>query len=729
MALTEASWDTALNRSNSAALRSEAPEDDVDWMQVARAAYDDSTSFLNANQRTPWETAYRHFLNRHAGGSKYHSESYRHRSRIFRPKTRSAVRKGEAACAAAFFSTMDVVNVTAENDADPMQLASAGLMHEILNYRLTKTVPWFLTCVGAYQDTDVVGVCISKQYWAFEEEETGTELVADVEGPEPVIDETGTIEMIERPITQPVRDEPVIELIAPENLRIDQSADWMRPIETSPYLIHLIPMYVGDVKARMKQGAAGKTGQAAWKTLSDGQIAKAMEPDEDSIRQAREGDRQDAYEDRASVRNHQIVWVHENFIRWDGEDWQFFTLGTEALLTEPRPAMEAYPRIGRPFVMGYSNVEAHKTYPTSKVTLTSELQKETNEITNQRLDNVKLALNGRYFVRTGRSTDLAALRRSVPGGVVLTENPTDDIRWERPQDVTASSFQEQDRLNIEFDDLAGAFSPSSVASNRKLNETVGGMNLLSNSASAISEYDLRVFTETWVEPVMRQLVLLEQMYETDTVVLGLAADKARLRQKFGIDRITDELLENQLTINVNVGIGAQDPQTQLQRFMFGLQALGEIAQNPMAARYLNIEEAIKEIFGKLGYRDGMRFFNFEGDPQVQMLQDQMQQMKQAMDEMQAELEDKKADRQAKVQIAQIGAQADLTEQEMQGRQELEKTGLEGQIRLIAENVKAESAEKREMMKSIANSIERLTQEVQRLESEQQRLSGNGGGDA
>ena len=34
----------------------------------------------------------------------------------------------------------------------------------------------------------------------------------------------------------------------------------------------------------------------------------------------------------------------------------------------------------------------------------------------------------------------------------------------------------QDRINLDFDELAGNFSSASVSSNRKMNETVGGMN-------------------------------------------------------------------------------------------------------------------------------------------------------------------------------------------------------------------------------------------------------------
>jgi len=59
------------------------------------------------------------------------------------------------------------------------------------------------------------------------------------------------------------------------------------------------------------------------------------------------------------------------------------------------------------------------------------------------------------------------------GGVILTDELA-GVKELKSSDVTRSSYEMQDRLNVDFDDIAGSFSTSSVASNRKLNETVGG---------------------------------------------------------------------------------------------------------------------------------------------------------------------------------------------------------------------------------------------------------------
>ena len=113
---------------------------DFNFMALVQAAEDRDQTFKGAIQRHAWRKAYAAFHNRHESGSKYESERWRKkRSTIFRPKTRSAVRKNMAAAAASMFSTDDVVNVTPLYDGDPLRSASAEVLQQCLKYRLDRT--------------------------------------------------------------------------------------------------------------------------------------------------------------------------------------------------------------------------------------------------------------------------------------------------------------------------------------------------------------------------------------------------------------------------------------------------------------------------------------------------------------------------------------------------------------------------------------------------------------
>jgi hypothetical protein len=609
----------------------------ADWLKRAKEAYQTSTTYVDANFRRMWEDNLRHFQSRHAAGSKYYKDFYKYRTKGFRPKTRAAIRNIEAAAVAAFFANEDVVSIEPQNENDQAQVASAELMKEILQYRLTKTIPWFLIAIGAVQDATVQGVVASYQHWKYEEGEY---------------------------------DEPEIELLPVENVRISPNAKWTDPVGSSPYLIILWPTYVMDVRERMSQ-TDDKTGMPKWNTLSDDQIRAAMKQTFDSTRQVREQSREDKYQNTSSadLMDFDVVWVHENHMRIAGKDLVYWTLGTEQLLTEPKPLKDVYLHGERPVVIGTCMVETHKLYPDSIVRISQPLQQEMNELSNQRQDNVKLVLNKRYIVRQGSQTDLQSLLRNVPGSVTMANDVTADVREMEFTDVTASSYQEQDRLNVDYDELVGTFSTSTIQTNRKLNETVGGMNMLRGGANALTEYLLRCLSETWMEKVMRQLVKLEQAYETDEVVLTTAGNQAQLFQKYGINQITDELLNAELTTKVNVGMGATDPLSKVHNLLAGVAALAQAAQ---AAQMLNLNmpEIEKEVFARMGYKDGSRFINQQEpgqqqDPEkmqmgqmIQQMQQVIQQLQQEAQQLQTQVKSKQDQTDAQLTIAALKTDAE-----------------------------------------------------------------------
>jgi hypothetical protein len=175
------------------------------------------------------------------------------------------------------------------------------------------------------------------------------------------------------------------------------------------------------------------------------------------------------------------------------------------------------------------------------------------------------------------------------------------------------------QLDIEFDDLAGTQNFNSLGNNNAVGETLGGLKLAAGSANAVQEFDIRIWIETWAEPVLAQIVRLEQFYESDEEILGICGERAKLFQKYGIDQITDEMLENTVSVSVNVGLGAGDPQQRLTKFASAMEVAGPIlAQSPDFAKgkgTIDWEAIMEEVFGAAGYRDGGKRFVKPGEPQ------------------------------------------------------------------------------------------------------------------
>lgn len=574
------------------------------WLlQKTREIYTTATDYLEANVTQKWETNLAHFNNQHAPTSRFRKNNFK-RSNIFRPKTRSNIKNQEANLAAAAFSTQELVDIQPKVKDDEVQIVSARITRSLLQNRLESHMPWFLTVMGAYQDTKNYGVCITHQYWSYREDtdvvpalnEDG-ELIIDV-------DEEGNMIPMGEVVTT-VRDDSLhCDNVAPENFLFDPMADWRDPVTSSPYIVYKIPMYANEV-LEMMETIDPKTKRPQWKEYSLSQILATREKVDDRTRQAREGNSRTDPADQNAGNGYTTVWVHMNIVKINGDDMIWWSLGTQLLLTDAAKLRDLYPHLlpgQRPFTVGFSNIEAHKNYPAGDNELSAGIQAEINEVANMRVDNVKLALNKRYFVRRGSQMDLDALIRNVPGGGVMMNDPEKDIKVVETRDVTASSYQEQDRLSQEMDELVGGFN---VAGQAVQQRSVAGGEREAASAGAVQDYTIRIFMQTWMEPTLNQLVQLIQMYETDETLMVIAAKDAGLWQRFGIDKPTDAMLQQQLTTKVNIGIGNTDPVKRVEKLVFAVTKSAELPGMIERIKGINIAN---EIFGSAGYKDSSRFF-------------------------------------------------------------------------------------------------------------------------
>lgn len=578
-------------------------------LDKAQAIYTNSKDYMEANITLSWERNLYHFRNEHGPGTPYVRSDWR-RARTFRPKTRANVKAQEAAHAAAAFATADYLQITAFDQSDQHQVISAQITKNLTQSRL-ETVPWnwFVTAQGAYQDTKVYGVCVSHQYWKYEQVEEIVPAMDDdgqfIMGAHP---QTGAVVPMGKSKFTTVADMPMVDLVPPECFLFDPMCDWRNPAQTSPYLCLLMGMYAGDVIERMKREDP-KTGQGLWREYSlQACLSTRKENADNRTRRAREGHKRVDPTMESASPEFTMVWAHLNIMKEDGVDIAWWTLGTQLVLTDPVPLTEMYPHLKpgeRPFVVGFSVIEAHRNYPAGDVEQIAPLQEEINSIANQRLDNVRLVLNKRYFIRRGSQMDLDALMRNVPGGGVMTNDPQKDVQVVNTPDVTSSSYQEQDRLSSDLSELVGGFGAQEAQATGAKVDRAGSMDDIKGAAGSVQDYSIKLFFNTWMEPVLRQVVKMEQMYETDQTLLAVAAKKSPLWIRYGQDIVTDELLQQDLITVVDVGMGNTDPVKRVQKLTFGI---GQVMQLPDMARRIKSADVADEIMGAIGYKDSSRFF-------------------------------------------------------------------------------------------------------------------------
>jgi hypothetical protein len=594
---------------------------DIDFLRLIREAEDQALLYQAQVNRKAWSQSYRAHHNEHYIGSKYTKPDWRGRSKLFVPHTRAAVRKDNAAVAASLFNNIDAISCQPGNDADPRQRGAAAVMQELVNHRTSTAsgkaaFPWFLVSMGSRQDAVITGVCCTKQTWKQVHRKTGQESVF-------LPDETGVYEQKTRDVFALEVDRPDMVLIPPENYVIDPAANWTDPAQSSAFLVIKWPMQIEEIKA--KQTAPFNP----WKEVAEEVLKNSVESgkwDMAAIRRARELGL-DRLDETQTGTHFQIIWVYEAFLRVDGEDYTFYSVGDQQFLTDPKPVREVYPeQFGeRPVVIGYGSLESHRIYPMAPVESWQPLQLEINDIRNLQLDATKQNVMPISKVRRGRQIDLDQVKRRSSGSSILVQEP-DDVTWEQPPTLPESSVEMSRELSLEFDDLAGQQNYGSVETNNALGKTLGGLKLAAGAANATSEFDIRLWIETWASRALNQIVRLEQYYEQDAAILGLAGQKAQLFEKFGINQIDDKLLEENIVVHVSVGLGAGDPQQRLQKFETAANIIAPILQQSpdftSGKKQINVDAIIEEVFGACGYKDGgSRFFSDNPNPSPNPMQD------------------------------------------------------------------------------------------------------------
>lgn len=612
----------APDKSSAETLRDSAAsqEGDIDWLRLIGDAEDISREYKSVTLVNQLNRAYRACRNEHSTGSKYLSSFWRGRSKLFMPKTRSAIRKNSAAAAAALFGTEDAVSITAALEDDPMQAASAAVINADLNFRTAghsekHSIKWFLVAMGAHLDAQRTNVSCSKQYWEYREVESGAHETVLM----PEYDEDGvpTGAMIEEdvPVMKVVVDKPQCQLIPIENLIIDPAAPWENPVQGGAFWSVKFPMRVDAMREMMAQTAPDGS-DAGWLDVSDEVLLRGRraETHRDTTRRTREGGA-DRYEDRgASLKDWDIIWVQENFVRLEGTDWHFWSVGRYGMLSKERPVEEVYPATEgeRPYTLGYAQIDPHTIFSMSPVESWQPLQLEINDITNLRLDALKRSIAPLPMIKRGRNVDLNQVERRGRPDAFLMVTDHDDVKFAEVPGPNSQSYADPAQMNANFDELAGVFSTSSVQNNRQLNETVGGMRLMSGAANSVSEFDLRVWVETWVEPTLRQLMHLIRYYESDPKILKIAGSKARALDRFGYEPGLIDFDDLECYLRVNVGIGAADPMQKIAKLKASMEMLIPFVEDMKAQGIApNYEELIEEIFGAAGFKDGRRFFNWD----------------------------------------------------------------------------------------------------------------------
>ena len=382
---------------------------------------------------------------------------------------------------------------------------------------------------------------------------------------------------------------PIIEVLPPEDVRIDPSVSWNN-IDAG--------RYVGYRRFIDRAEATENTEKGLWPAIDENEFTtpsfsssagNALANERRSVASPFAGATQ------FDIDNGLIEVRYHFYFKQDGKEFtpvRAVTLGDVKVLEEPKPLeidWGAGLKHAWPFVVGQVYPKPFELYAAAMPERGKDLQLEVNAIRNQRRDNVALILNPEKYVTEHAGVSPQQLAMSYPGKVVTVSN-LGAIQWQTVPDVTATGHNEESRVEADMDRL---FSEgplrSGVEGRRK--ESATAVQELSSNASAQSGLNTVVFNATFVQPLNEKLAAGIRQMAPDEIFTAAASD---LMIHGNIDP-TEEATRGQIKLNVFAGSDQNEFATQLSN-VSNVLGMIQTLYGPQA----NYKPLVDKVVGLLG---------------------------------------------------------------------------------------------------------------------------------
>ena len=135
-----------------------------------------------------------------------------------------------------------------------------------------------------------------------------------------------------------------------------------------------------------------------------------------------------------------------------------------------------------------------------------------NDIVNQRIDNVTLAMNMMYLADAEAGIKVKNFV-SRPGGIIKCENASPEhLRILETKDVTASSFKEVDFLKAVAQGATGVTDYLKGMNSPSMSDTATGISILTESAQARVNAKIMLMQKTALAELAENIIKLDQQF-------------------------------------------------------------------------------------------------------------------------------------------------------------------------------------------------------------------------
>ena len=295
------------------------------------------------------------------------------------------------------------------------------------------------------------------------------------------------------------------------------------------------------------------------------------------------------------------VWIDECYIKidYDGDgvaELRKITKGGQYILDNEEIDMI-------PFSAICPMPIPHKFYGMSIADTVKDIQLIKSTIMRNLLDNMYLTNNARYAVLAGQ-VELDDLLTSRPGGIVRMRSPNAVTALPTPQ-IQPYAFQMVQYLDNIREERSGVSKMTQGLNPDVLTShvTSGAVSAATESAMQRVELIARMFAETGVKDLFRNIYALIQRYEDRKKIFYLNGKFIPI----DVSKWKDKL---NCTVNVGVGSGSQD--TKMKTMSSIMQILSTLVQQGGMGTLVtpqNLYNAISEYIAQSGYKNTDQFIS------------------------------------------------------------------------------------------------------------------------
>jgi len=473
-----------------------------------------------------------------------------------------------------------------------------------------------------------------------------------------------------------------IDNVPPEEFLIARNA---KDIETAKFVAHRVQRTKSELKSMGYKNVDDLGSEDSGQAMNSERIQRVSWNDEN------------AYIDNDSSNDdsQNNVWVLEAYMRcdYDGDgiaELRKVTMAGNTLLDN-----EEVDCI--PFVSITPVPLPHQFFGLSIADLAMESQRTKTSILRSQLDNMYLAVNGRYFAVEGK-VNLDDLLTSRPGGVVRVKDNMAVGRLDQGAPDIGNSMQMMEYMQQDLENKTGWTRYSQGNDQGALNDTATGVNVLTNRADMRLDLIARNFSEGYVD-LFKQILKLVCQYQQKEQVVKLTGGWVPINPREWSNQFD-------VTINVGIGMGNKDQKIQHLTMLGNVQAQGlEIG----IATPDNIYNAAAELAKQLGFKNPDKFFTDPAkqppqnkpDPEQMKAQAQMQveqakiqssmQLKQMELQHAAQLDQAKRDHELQIEQGkmQMQAQVDANRQQVEADQKTLQSQQQAQLDALKDEQKTQ----------------------------------------